>query len=205
PVPTRRQELLRQYWQIRRDFFAWLSSPEASKTYHTFQRPGTAMLPRPAPCAVATARAHELRIGTLAAARARRGLDVLHLVERDVAELAADLLHPPDIDRLHHITGIGIDRHRSARAVPLQPLGRRDQGIAVGVATRLLQRLVDGAHAVIAADREEVGVAPVHFVEHLDELDVERSVALVVVMPRRDDAEAGVAHRFERLLRRGLA
>src|SRR5215472_18910058 len=104
-------------------------------------------------------------IETLTAARARRILDVLDLVERDVDELAADLLHPPDIDGLHHVAGIGVDRHRSARAVPLQPLGRRDQGIAVGVAARLLERLVDGMYAVIAADREEVGVAPVHFVE----------------------------------------
>src|SRR6516162_6774015 len=163
------------------------------------------MLPRPAPRAVATARAHELRIRTLAAARARRILDVLDLVEGDVDELAAHLLHPPDVDRLHHVAGIGVDRHRSARAHPLQPLGRRDQGIAVGVAARFLQRLVDGVHAVIDADREEVGVAPVHFVEHLDEFDVERRVALVVVMPGGDQAEAGVAHRFQRLLRRGLA
>src|SRR5215813_11388796 len=137
----RRRERLRQYWQIQRESFAWLSSPGASKTYHTFQRPGTAMLPRPAPCAVATARARELRIGTLAAARAGRILDVLDLVERDVDELAADLLHPSDVDRLHHVAGIGVDRHRSARAVPLQPLGRRDQGIAVGVADRKSTRL----------------------------------------------------------------
>src|SRR5215470_1967215 len=48
-------------------------------------------------------------IETLAAARARRILDVLDLVERDVDDLAADLLHPPDIDRLHHIAGIGVN------------------------------------------------------------------------------------------------
>src|SRR6516225_8917803 len=165
---------------MQREFFAWFSSPGASKTYHTFQRPGTATLPRPAPRAVATARARKgsrTPIGTLAAACACRILDVLDLVEGDVDELAADLLHPPDVDRLHHVAGVWVDRHRSARALPLQPLGRRDQGIAVGLPARLLQRLVNGVHAVIAADREEVRVAPVHFVEQLDELDVEQSVA----------------------------
>src|SRR5262245_48910759 len=141
----------------------------------------------------------------LAAPRAGRILHVLDLVEDDVDELAADFLYPPDIDGLHHIAGIGIDRHRPARAVPLQALGRRDQSIAIGVAARLLQRLVDGMHAVIAADCEEVRIAPVHFVEHLDELGIERGVVLVIVMPRRDDAEAGIAHYLERLLRRCLA
>src|SRR6516165_10737358 len=133
---------MRQYWQMQREFFAWLSSPGASKTYHTFQRPGTATLPRRAPRAVATARA------------------------------------------------------RKGSRTPDRDASRRDQGIAVGLPARLLQRLVNGVHAVIAADREEVRVAPVHFVEHLDELDVERGIALVVVMPRRDDAEAGVAHHL---------
>src|SRR4029453_15105446 len=59
----------------------------------------------------------------LAATRARWILPVLHLGEEDVDELAADLLHPPDVDGLHHIAGVGIDRHRAARAVPLQALG----------------------------------------------------------------------------------
>src|SRR5262249_24777895 len=153
--------------------------------------PGTATLPRPAPARSppqGLAKARELRIETLTAAPARRIPDVLDLFERDVDDLPPHLLHPPDIDLLHPAPGIGVDRHRSARALPLQPLGCPDQGIAVGFPARLLQRLVDGVHAVIAADREEVGVAAVHFVEQLDELDVERSVALVVVMPRRDDA-----------------
>src|SRR5437879_702215 len=63
----------------------------------------------------------------LAASRARRIFDVFDFVERHIHELAADLLYPPDIDGLHHVTCIGIDRHRSARALPLQSFGRRDQ------------------------------------------------------------------------------
>src|SRR5262245_8299301 len=140
----------------------------------------------------------------LAAPRARWILDVLDLVERHIHELAADLLYPPDINGLYHVARIGIDRHRSPRALPLQSLGRRDQSIAVGIAARLLQRLIDGMHAVIAADREEVRIAPVHFVEQLDELDIERRFALVVVMPGRDDAEARLTHHLQRLPRRGL-
>src|SRR5262249_61383022 len=135
---------------------ARLPSLTATNPYPTFQGLGKAMLPRPATCAVVTARARELRIGTLAAARTRRILDVLDPVERNVDELAADLLYPPDVDRLHHVAGIGADRHRSARTVPLQPLGRRDQGIAVGFRCRLPQRRLHRAHAGVAGDRGEL-------------------------------------------------
>src|SRR5258708_26936229 len=75
-----------------------------------------------------------------AAARPRRILDVFDLVERDIDKLAADLLHPADIDRLHDVAGLRVDRHRTARAHPFQSLRRRDQGVAVGLAARLLQR-----------------------------------------------------------------
>src|SRR5207247_10610729 len=131
-------------------------------------RQGTAGLARPAAaCATESGPRPRLTMAAkrgssplagdqLAAARSRRVLDVLDLVEGNVDELVADLLHPPDIDRLHHVAGVGIDRHRAARALPLQTLGGGDEGIAVGLAAGLLQRLVDGVHAVIAADREEV-------------------------------------------------
>src|SRR5512139_2767150 len=99
------------------------------------------------------------RSGSLSAARPRRILDLLDLVERDIDEFIADLLHTPDIDRLHDVARLGIDRHRTARAVPPQPLGGRDQGLAVGLAAGALERLIDGVHAVIAADGEEVRVA----------------------------------------------
>src|ERR1700746_4055518 len=70
----------------------------------------------------------------LAAARPRRILDVLDLVERHIDELAADLLDLADVDRLHDVAGLGVDRHHPARALPLQALGRRNQGVTVGLA-----------------------------------------------------------------------
>src|SRR5262245_15515468 len=46
-----------------------------------------------------------------------RILDVLDLVERDVAQVAADLLDLADIDRLDDVAGLRIDRDRAARAL----------------------------------------------------------------------------------------
>src|SRR5258705_574161 len=93
----------------------------------------------------------------LPSARPRRILDLLDLVERDIDEFAADLLHPPDINRLYDVARLGIDRHRATRAIPCHALGRRDQGLAVGLAAGPLDRRGDGVHAVIAADRAKVG------------------------------------------------
>src|SRR5262249_61008800 len=86
-----------------------------------------------------------------------------------------------------------------------EPLGARYPSLGLVFAVRFFRRLVDRVHAVIAADREEVRIAAVHLVEHLHELDIEGGVALVVIVPRRNETEAGVAHRLERLLRRRLA
>src|SRR4029077_7431350 len=112
--------------------------------------------------------------GLLPSARPGRILDLLALVDRDIDESAAVLLPPPDINRLYDGARLGIDRHRATRAIPCHALGRRDQGLAVGLAAGPLERLVDGVHAVITADREKVRVASVHFVEDLDELHVQR-------------------------------
>ena len=109
-------------------------------------------------------------------------------------------LHLADVDGLDDVAGLGVDRHRPARALPGHALGRLDQGVAAGVAVGLLQRLVDQVHAVIAADREEVRVAAV--VGRLiggDELLVHRVVALQRVVEGGDDAVGGVAHALERL------
>src|SRR5467141_1217766 len=125
---------------------------------------------------------------------------VLDPVERHVDVFVADLLHTADVDRLHHVARLGIDRHRPARAVPLHSPGGGDQRLAVGVAAGLLQRLVDHVHAVVAADREEVGVAAVHGVELLDELAVQRVVELVVVVPGGDHVERRLAHALQRRL-----
>src|SRR2546422_7974976 len=102
--------------------------------------------------------------------------------------------------RSHHVARLGIDRHRPARAVPLHPPGGGDQRLAVGVAGGLLQRLVDHVHAVVAADREEVGVAAVHGVELPHELAVQRVVELVVVVPGGDHVERRLARALQRSL-----
>src|SRR5882672_6498866 len=83
---------------------------------------------------------------------------ILHRLEGgefDVVELAVDFLDLADVDVLHDVAGFRIDRDRAARALPLHALHRLDQRIAVGLAAGLLQRLVDQAYAVIAADRHE--------------------------------------------------
>src|SRR5580765_1763921 len=75
--------------------------------------------------------------------------------EFDVVEFSVDLLDLADVDVLHDVTGFRINRDRAARAFPLHALHRLDQRIAVSLAAGLLQRLVDQADAVIAADRHE--------------------------------------------------
>src|SRR5215475_10709461 len=78
-------------------------------------------------------------------------LDGVEGLELDVVELAVDLLHLADVDVLDDVAGIRIDRDRTARALPLHPLHGRDQLVAVGIATRLLQRFVDQVDAIIPA------------------------------------------------------
>src|ERR1700745_3293750 len=83
---------------------------------------------------------------------------ILHRLEGrefDVVEFAVDLLDLADVNVLHDVAGFRIDRDRAARAFPLHALHCLDQRIAVGLAAGLLQRLVDQADAVIAADRHE--------------------------------------------------
>src|ERR1700712_1460281 len=82
-------------------------------------------------------------------------LDGLEGLEFDVVKFAVDLLDLADIDVLHDVAGFRIDRDRAARAFPLHPLHGADQGIAIGLAARLLQRLIDEVNAVIAAHRHK--------------------------------------------------
>src|SRR6516164_11549293 len=88
-----------------------------------------------------------------------RILDVVDLVELDVDDLSADLLHAPDIDGLNDVAGLRIDRHRTARALPGHSLDGIDETFAVGLAAGLLERLVDDVHAVERADGEHVRIA----------------------------------------------
>src|SRR3982074_712986 len=46
--------------------------------------------------------------------------------EFDVVEFAVDLLDLADVDVLHDVAGLGINRDRAARALPLHPLHGRD-------------------------------------------------------------------------------
>src|SRR4051794_10277310 len=54
-------------------------------------------------------------------------LDGLEGRELDVIELAVDLLDLPDVDVLHDVAGLGVDRDRAARALPLLALHGFDQ------------------------------------------------------------------------------
>src|SRR5262245_56405693 len=49
-------------------------------------------------------------------ARLHRVLDVLDLVELDIDQVAADLLDAADVDGLHDVARLRIDRDRAARA-----------------------------------------------------------------------------------------
>src|SRR5271155_3567761 len=84
-------------------------------------------------------------------------LDRIEFREFDVVEFAVDLLDLADIDVLHDVAGLRIDRDGAARAFPLHPLHGLDQRVAIGVAAGLLQRLIDQVDAVIAAHRHEAG------------------------------------------------
>src|ERR1035437_8000291 len=82
-------------------------------------------------------------------------LDGLEGLEFDVVELAVDLLDLADVDVLHDVAGLRIDRDRAARAFPLHPLHGFDERVAVGLAAGLFQRLIDQMDAVIAAHGHE--------------------------------------------------
>src|SRR5262245_53428670 len=93
----------------------------------------------------------------------RRVLDVVDLVELDVerahAGTWAGVLDAPDVDRLHDVARLRVDRDRPARALPVHALGRCNEAFPVGLAGGLPQSLIDQVHAVPAADRVDVGVA----------------------------------------------
>src|SRR6202000_872569 len=65
---------------------------------------------------------------------------ILHRVEfleLDVVELAIDLLDLSDVDILHDVARLRIDRDRATRAFPRHSLHGRDQAVAVGLAAGL--------------------------------------------------------------------
>src|ERR1700741_1369781 len=99
---------------------------------------------------------------SIADPRLLRLAGVLHLlddVELDVVELVAHGRHSldlADVDVLDDVAGLRVDQDRAARALEDLALHRLWQLLAA-LALARLQRLVDDAHAVVAADGHEVG------------------------------------------------
>src|SRR5215470_2339598 len=144
--------------------------------------------------------ARAARLGTMGGPGFR-----LRSIRATASLLRAFLLDAPNVDRVDDVARVGIDRDLPARTLPLHALDGADEAVAIGLAAGLLQGLVDEAHAVVAADREEVRVAFELGIECGDELLVHGGIVGEVVMEGRDDADRGVAHRLERALFRELA
>src|SRR5579864_3703641 len=88
----------------------------AGKTWMPGARPGT------------TSKLRRQRASLLHLARI---LHVLEGLELDIVELAIDLLDLADVDILHDVAGLGVDRDGPARAFPCHPLHGLDQLVAV--------------------------------------------------------------------------
>ena len=119
-------------------------------------------------------------------------------VELHVVELAVHPLDLADVDVLHDVARLRVDQHRAARALEDLALHRVEQRLAAPAPLVAFERLVDHAHAVVAAHRHEVGPQlVVGLREGLDELLVGRRVVRGRVVVRGDDAERDVAHVVE--------
>src|SRR3954468_15969645 len=80
-----------------------------------------------------------------------RVLHVLDDVELHVPQLAVLLLHLAQVDVLDDVAGLRVDEHRAPRALENLALHRGQQRVAAALATTLLERFVDDAHAVVTA------------------------------------------------------
>src|SRR5262249_43233747 len=129
--------------------------------------------------------------------RLERILDRLEGRELDGPELAVHLLDLAEVDVLHDVAGLRIDRDRPARALPLHALHRADEGVAVGLAAGLLERLLDEVHAVVAAERDEIRPEAVGLLEGLNVLLVHRRVVGGRIDAGGHHAEHGIAHAGE--------
>ena len=122
----------------------------------------------------------------------------LIVVELDVPELAVLLLDLAQVDVLHDVARLRVDEHRAARALEDLALHRGQQRVAAALAAGLLERLVDDAHAVVAAHGHEVRAhALVGLLEGLDELLVRGRLVRRRIVVRGDHAERDVAHVVE--------
>jgi hypothetical protein len=73
-----------------------------------------------------------------------------------VVELPVYLFDFADIDVVHDIAGLRIDKYRATWAFPCHALHCPKQRIAVGPATGFLQRFVDEMHSVVSRERDHV-------------------------------------------------
>src|SRR5438552_12189005 len=71
----------------------------------------------------------------------QRILDVVELCEFRVPEFAVDLLNLADVNGLHDVAGLRIDRHDSARAFPSHAFHCRDKTVTIGLTLSFLERL----------------------------------------------------------------
>ena len=99
---------------------------------------------------------------------------------------------------LHDVARLRIDRDRAARAFPRHALHRRDQRVAVGIAAGLLQRLIDQVHAVIGAERNEIGTEIVGLCSKAATYALlSAELCAAEYDPGRDHAEHLIAHVVE--------
>src|ERR1700722_19702658 len=142
--------------------------PSGTEAYHDMPSPYWSSAMIVAPMAIATI----LTPFTLSSPRSSRSAEcrslfrgrllerILHRregLDLDGAGLAADLFDFADIDVLHDVAVARIDRDRASRAFPFHALHGPDDGVGIGIAIGLFQRLVNQVHAVIAADRNKIG------------------------------------------------
>src|SRR5215510_10079281 len=130
----------------------------------------------------------------------------------DPVDLADDLLEHPAVlhDRLGQVLvhddvpSDRIDRNRAARAGELPAFERLELRLGLDLALERVDDVDDRGHAVVAADRHEVGgrAGAVLLLPRLDEALVLRIVEVGVVVVHGDEADRRRAHRLElRVLR----
>src|SRR5882757_11073431 len=123
----------------------------------------------PCPCQLGVLSLFSMDAARLFHPRLHRILNVLDLVDLQVAQAIGCLLDLLDVDGENDVARLRVDLDRTARALPLHAFGRRDQRVTVGFAAGLLQRLVDQVHAVVPADRKDIRIALVVDVKRLGE------------------------------------
>src|SRR6202044_2643912 len=127
-------------------------------------------------------------------------LDVIDHGELFFVQLAVRAFHHFGQIFVHDdVAGFRIDHDRALRAVELPAEQRLHRLVAVHLALGGLHRVHDGGHAVIAADRGEVGrrIGAVFLLPCGDEFLVLRIVEVGIVVMHGDQADRGVAHALQ--------